>query len=204
MFTNFLSGLLRLDPENRWTAWQALRHPFITGAEYEGPYVPDPDPLKRILKESHSPQSWALPAKTVLSNPPMGRPRPFAGTYTNDLELNEFSFGSHSKSSFVPGLSISSSLPALRSDPLSIPMRNSEFKESFGAHSYGDGFEFGSGSFRDSVSSTSGSFSTGSFSNQLSYHSPYTYGQQIPRIPNLPADYSWSDHYLHDRKKSNN
>lgn len=39
-FIDFLKGLLRMDPETRWTPKQARRHPFITSEEYTGPFDP--------------------------------------------------------------------------------------------------------------------------------------------------------------------
>lgn len=42
-FLDFLLGVLRVDPEARWTPRQAASHPFITGQKYAGPYVPVPE-----------------------------------------------------------------------------------------------------------------------------------------------------------------
>ena len=39
-FLNFLEGLLRIDPAERWTAKQAAGHPFVTNAPFTGDYVP--------------------------------------------------------------------------------------------------------------------------------------------------------------------
>ncbi|KAI8996029.1 kinase-like domain-containing protein, partial [Gaertneriomyces semiglobifer] len=39
-FINFLQGLLALNPFERWTPHQARLHPFVTGEEYTGPFVP--------------------------------------------------------------------------------------------------------------------------------------------------------------------
>ncbi|EGG23072.1 protein serine/threonine kinase [Cavenderia fasciculata] len=48
VFTDFVSGLLNLNPNERWTAAQARDHPFITGATYTGPFIPDPA-KKRVV-----------------------------------------------------------------------------------------------------------------------------------------------------------
>lgn len=42
-FLDFLLGVLRVDPEARWTPRQAASHPFITGQKYAGPYIPVPE-----------------------------------------------------------------------------------------------------------------------------------------------------------------
>eukprot|EP01133_Synstelium_polycarpum_P004038 gene4038-4677_t len=42
VFTDFVSGLLNMDPEERWTPMQAKDHPFITGSPFTGPFQPDP------------------------------------------------------------------------------------------------------------------------------------------------------------------
>eukprot|EP00884_Botryococcus_braunii_P000284 jgi/Botrbrau1/10256/Bobra.0140s0012.1 len=43
-FANFLCGCLKLDPRERWTPSQALKHPFITGEKFDGEFIPPPDP----------------------------------------------------------------------------------------------------------------------------------------------------------------
>lgn len=40
---DFLLGVLRFDPETRWTPKQAAAHPFVSGQKYTGPYVPLPE-----------------------------------------------------------------------------------------------------------------------------------------------------------------
>jgi len=42
-FLQFLSGLLQLNPDERWTAKQAAAHPFITQARYDPGFTPPPD-----------------------------------------------------------------------------------------------------------------------------------------------------------------
>ncbi|CAN6635461.1 dual specificity protein kinase Yak1p [Trichomonascus vanleenenianus] len=39
-FVDFLTGLLNLNPFERWTPQQAAMHPFITESKFVGPYVP--------------------------------------------------------------------------------------------------------------------------------------------------------------------
>ena len=50
-FLHFLSGLLKLEPSERWTPRQAASHPFITGEPFSKTFLP-PDSFKRnrILK----------------------------------------------------------------------------------------------------------------------------------------------------------
>ncbi len=43
---DFCRGLLCLDPEQRWTAWQAMSHPFIIGESFGLPYQPPPDLMR--------------------------------------------------------------------------------------------------------------------------------------------------------------
>ncbi|KAI3654216.1 hypothetical protein MP228_000935 [Amoeboaphelidium protococcarum] len=40
-FLDFLRGLLALNPLERWSAYQALQHPFITGQAWNGPFKPE-------------------------------------------------------------------------------------------------------------------------------------------------------------------
>lgn len=50
-FLDFLHGVLKMDPKERWNAHQASAHPFVTGQPFEGPYRPqpslDPRPMSR-------------------------------------------------------------------------------------------------------------------------------------------------------------
>lgn len=43
-FTDFLLGVLDVNPSTRWTPRQAAQHPFITGERFTGPFQPLPDP----------------------------------------------------------------------------------------------------------------------------------------------------------------
>lgn len=41
-FLDFLHGVLKMDPKERWNAHQASGHPFVTGQPFDGPYRPQP------------------------------------------------------------------------------------------------------------------------------------------------------------------
>jgi hypothetical protein len=43
-FVDFLYGLFRLNPFERWSAKQAMEHPFIKNTAFTAPFVPPPDP----------------------------------------------------------------------------------------------------------------------------------------------------------------
>ena len=43
-FLNFLEGLFKMNPFERWTAKQAANHPFITNAPFTGQFTPAVDP----------------------------------------------------------------------------------------------------------------------------------------------------------------
>ena len=43
-FLNFLEGLFKMNPFERWTAKQAANHPFVTNAVFTGQFVPIVDP----------------------------------------------------------------------------------------------------------------------------------------------------------------
>ena len=45
-FLDFLRGVLAVDPAQRWTPWQALQHPFLTGLPYTGPFTPPVEPCE--------------------------------------------------------------------------------------------------------------------------------------------------------------
>jgi serine/threonine protein kinase len=47
-FTNFLKGLLTMDPSHRWNAKQALRHPFLTKEKWEGYFNPHQEEISQF------------------------------------------------------------------------------------------------------------------------------------------------------------
>uniref|UniRef100_A0A7S2W416 Protein kinase domain-containing protein n=1 Tax=Mucochytrium quahogii TaxID=96639 RepID=A0A7S2W416_9STRA len=51
-FMDFVKGLLRVDPQKRWTAWQANRHPFLSKKRFDGPFEP---PSKSARDNTSSP-----------------------------------------------------------------------------------------------------------------------------------------------------
>ncbi len=51
-FVNFIKGLLTVNPQQRWNAKQALRHPFITKEKFEGYYNPYADEVSQFLGQS--------------------------------------------------------------------------------------------------------------------------------------------------------
>ena len=66
MFIDFVSGLLRINPLERWTPQQARGHPFITEAEWTGPY----NPLAESRYTPTNTQSRAGKAQSVQHIPP--------------------------------------------------------------------------------------------------------------------------------------
>ncbi|WFD44915.1 dual-specificity kinase [Malassezia psittaci] len=52
-FTDFVAGLLNLDPVARWTPQQAKLHPFITGESFQGTWQPPPTSLPNSAPRSH-------------------------------------------------------------------------------------------------------------------------------------------------------
>lgn len=49
-FYDLLVGMMEIDPATRWTPAQALKHPFVTGDAFEGPFTP-PKILERTTPE---------------------------------------------------------------------------------------------------------------------------------------------------------
>lgn len=68
-FTDFLKGLLRLNPLERWSPQQARMHPFITGEKHTGPFTPNPS--KRAAQEAPeagAPRGLRPRANTISSS----------------------------------------------------------------------------------------------------------------------------------------
>mmetsp|Transcript_23393 Transcript_23393/g.61444 ORF Transcript_23393/g.61444 Transcript_23393/m.61444 type:complete len:1064 (-) Transcript_23393:298-3489(-) len=66
-FLQFLQGLLKLDPEDRWTPTQARNHPFILMMPHDPQFQPVPDPSP---EEPQRPRSSKVPGNT---EPPSAR-----------------------------------------------------------------------------------------------------------------------------------
>lgn len=47
-FVDFAEGLLNMDPIKRWSPQQALKHPFITGEKWTGPWQVRPSPCLQL------------------------------------------------------------------------------------------------------------------------------------------------------------
>lgn len=79
MFCDFVSGLVKIDPKERWTPLQAKEHPFITGEPFTKPFVPNPalrkpPPIKSIPRLPLNPASpfhpMSAPAAAANAFPP--------------------------------------------------------------------------------------------------------------------------------------
>lgn len=83
-FCDFVAGLLKVDPKDRWTPGQAKGHPFITGDAYTGPYQPGPPPPVKVTTRPpanmgfypppHNPQNYPLIPPPIPAN--SGNPAP--------------------------------------------------------------------------------------------------------------------------------
>lgn len=72
-FADFVAGLLRLNPIERWSPQQARMHPFITGEPYLGPYEPPPTDLSGAMLNNSNTDGGgggAGGATHAFSNPP--------------------------------------------------------------------------------------------------------------------------------------
>jgi serine/threonine protein kinase len=69
-FLHFLRGLLAINPWDRWTAKQALQHPFVTNEEFSESFAPAPDPkaIERYSSFLHSGRSTPVSYSGPLSN----------------------------------------------------------------------------------------------------------------------------------------
>ncbi|AAW45566.2 yeast yak1, putative [Cryptococcus deneoformans JEC21] len=77
-FVDFAEGLLNMDPIKRWSPQQALKHPFITGEKWTGPWQPDATTTAKKLPVSsaESSPSTSTPSKKyggLVQSPPSSR-----------------------------------------------------------------------------------------------------------------------------------
>ena len=59
-----LQGILQIDPEHRWTPWQALQHPFMTDQPFMGSFTPPPEPREFAPNVHHSQSRHSTPQRT--------------------------------------------------------------------------------------------------------------------------------------------
>lgn len=88
-FLNFLQGLFRFNPFERWTAKQAASHPFITNAQYTGEFQPPVDPKVNERKLAYL---IATQGKnpTISKNPSISNTQPLvARGKASDLKNNK-------------------------------------------------------------------------------------------------------------------
>eukprot|EP00658_Telonema_sp_P-2_P084455 TRINITY_DN9377_c0_g1_i1.p1 TRINITY_DN9377_c0_g1~~TRINITY_DN9377_c0_g1_i1.p1 ORF type:complete len:584 (-),score=95.87 TRINITY_DN9377_c0_g1_i1:162-1913(-) len=50
---NLVSGMVVVEPQDRWTPSQIAAHPFLTRAEFDGFFFPDPDPTHPYFHGTH-------------------------------------------------------------------------------------------------------------------------------------------------------
>ncbi len=101
-FIDFVSGLLNLNPLERWTPQQARQHPFITGEKFVKPFqlVLNERALQTAEAPAHPPRSSSLQESTqgsdgkryggLVPQPPKGtRPYTDAGEYGQRLAQHQ-------------------------------------------------------------------------------------------------------------------
>lgn len=117
---DFLKGLVEFDPDKRWSPLQAIKHPFVTGEPFIGPYKPAPEtphmPVSQNIKVYHHPAGghWFAAGlspnisgrkQVAMPNSPYHQIMPFMhpgsygslgshGSYTDGLGLGS-SYGSY-------------------------------------------------------------------------------------------------------------
>jgi len=67
-FYDLLTGMMEIDPSQRWTPSQALQHPFITGEPFEGPFSPETIPERTTAEEREELQRVAAKEAARVSS----------------------------------------------------------------------------------------------------------------------------------------
>ncbi|KAG9000403.1 dual specificity protein kinase yak1 [Tulasnella sp. JGI-2019a] len=75
-FIDFVSGLLHLNPEERWTPQQARLHPFITGEKFVKSFMPPP---AYVSNGRQSTASMSSGRTLVSDNGPINTKQPYGG-----------------------------------------------------------------------------------------------------------------------------
>ena len=79
IFIDFLNGLLRLNPLERWSPQQAKKHPFVTGVAWNGPFAPPMEFKPRKAGSVTATSTTVSPSATTTQTTPSTR-RPRATT----------------------------------------------------------------------------------------------------------------------------
>ncbi|KAL5214169.1 hypothetical protein ABZP36_003321 [Zizania latifolia] len=116
VLVDFLKGLLKFDPDKRWSPLQASSHPFITGEPFTGPYEPIPEtpkiPVARAAAVEHNPGGghWlaaGLSPQVGSANRSLPLNNPFPPKIPYSYGSSYGSFGSHG--SYVGNAGLASS-----------------------------------------------------------------------------------------------
>lgn len=88
-FIDFVSGLLNMDPSQRWTPQQAILHPFITGERFTTPFKPPLSPVSSITRPRNVPSSSSDAAKHPFGGLPDTPSRTTGRTYQDAAAYNQ-------------------------------------------------------------------------------------------------------------------
>ena len=87
-FIDFVSGLLNLDPDQRWTPQQAKLHPFVLGEPLTQPFVPPPHLKPGVSSTSAIPKSPAIKQDRPYGGLPPAPQRSSTRTYADAKAYN--------------------------------------------------------------------------------------------------------------------
>jgi hypothetical protein len=96
----WLQGILQIDPENRWTPWQALQHPFMTDQPFMGSFTPPPEPREfapnahhqssnHHRTHHHAPTAMHTGIVPVSVQPGFVQVSPYAATHTGSSHMGD-------------------------------------------------------------------------------------------------------------------
>lgn len=179
-FTDFLLGVLDVDPHTRWTPHQAALHPFITGDAFVGPYQPLPSPEPR---GKSNPMSIAIPNPKTHGHSASWHPDAgaFSASFMNSPAHPEI----HAQAHMAAMVAMNQISPQIRSQvvpshiPGSLPIGYGNHVYQPGSHSFGRHGVRGS---VDSMGRSIGEMRMQNQSNQMSYSqglSPGTFGTPV-------------------------
>ncbi|KZF22722.1 kinase-like protein [Xylona heveae TC161] len=103
-FTDFVRGLLNINPLERWTPQQAKLHPFITQQKYTGPFIPPMNLKATALNKTPAPgvqqqqQAEALSKQRAqAAQAAQAQAQSAAQSAYANMQLGQYSQGAHSQ-----------------------------------------------------------------------------------------------------------
>jgi hypothetical protein len=125
-FIDFVNGLLKINPLERWTPKQARLHPFISGERWSGPFIPPMPFSNHEVEKKQSTVSTEPPSESGSSPSSSKKPHPGEPRFQRPRAYTISSLGPHNVPHQLQELSVASGLQK-QQQPQNLPSQQSAY-----------------------------------------------------------------------------